>query len=97
MSTKKGMDKDVAHIYNGTSLSYKKEWIWVSCSEVDEARAWCTEWSKSEREKQISSDQIRSDQLLSRLQLFATPWITARQASLSIKDAYSLEGKLWPT
>ena len=30
------------------------------------------------------SDQIRSDQLLSRVQLFATPWITACQASLSI-------------
>ena len=28
--------------------------------------------------------QIRSDQSLSRVQLFATPWITARQASLSI-------------
>ena len=30
------------------------------------------------------SDQIRSDQSLSRVQLFVTPWITARQASLSI-------------
>ena len=28
--------------------------------------------------------QIKSDQLLSRVQLFATPWITACQASLSI-------------
>ena len=28
------------------------------------------------------SDQIRSDQSLSRVRLFATPWITARQASL---------------
>ena len=28
--------------------------------------------------------QIRSDQLLSRVWLFATPWITAHQASLSI-------------
>ena len=30
------------------------------------------------------SDQIRSDQLLSRVRLFATPWIAACQASLSI-------------
>ena len=30
------------------------------------------------------SDQIRSDQLLSRVWLFATPWIAARQACLSI-------------
>ena len=48
------MDKDVVHIDNGIPLSHKKELIWVNCSEVDEARAWCTEWSKSEREKQIS-------------------------------------------
>ena len=32
-------------------------------------------------------DQIRSDQSLSRVQLFATPWITARQASLSITNS----------
>ena len=33
------------------------------------------------------SDQIRSDQSLSRVRLFATPWITARQASLSITNS----------
>ena len=33
--------------------------------------------------------QIRSDQLLSRVRLFATPWITARQASLSITNSCS--------
>jgi len=32
----------------------RKEWISVSFSEVNEARACCTEWNKSEREKQIS-------------------------------------------
>ena len=36
-----------------------------------------------------SSDQIRSDQLLSRVQLFATPWIAAHQASLSITNSRS--------
>ena len=35
------------------------------------------------------SDQIRSDQSLSRVQLFATPWIAARQASLSITNSRS--------
>ena len=35
------------------------------------------------------SDQIRSDQSLSRIQLFATQWITARQASLSITNSQS--------
>ena len=33
--------------------------------------------------------QIRSDQSLSRVLLFATPWITARQASLSITNSQS--------
>ena len=32
------------------------------------------------------SDQIRSDQSLSHVRLFATPWIAARQASLSITN-----------
>ena len=36
-----------------------------------------------------SSDQIRSDQSLSPVRLFATPWITARQASLSITNSRS--------
>ena len=36
-----------------------------------------------------TSDQIRSDQSLSRVQLFATPWIAARQASLSITNSQS--------
>ena len=48
------MDKeDVAHIYNGILLSHKKEWNWLICSEVDGPRDCRTEWSKSEREKQI--------------------------------------------
>ena len=33
--------------------------------------------------------QIRSDQLLSCVRLFATPWIAARQASLSITSSWS--------
>ena len=37
----------------------------------------------------LPSDQIRSDQSLSHVRLFATPWITARQASLSITNSRS--------
>ena len=37
----------------------------------------------------IESIQIRSDQSLSRVWLFATPWISARQASLSITNSQS--------
>jgi len=37
----------------------------------------------------IDWDQIRSDQLLSHVQLLATPWITAHQAILSITNSRS--------
>ena len=45
--------EDVVHIYNGILLSHKKERNWVNCREVDGPRDCHTEWSKSEREKQI--------------------------------------------
>ena len=48
------MDKEiVVHTHDGVLLSYKKERIWLSFNEVDKPRAYYTEWSKSEREKQI--------------------------------------------
>ena len=53
MSIDRWMDKVVVHVYNGILLSQKKKWIWVSLSEVDEPRASYTEWSKSEKEKQV--------------------------------------------
>ena len=40
-------------------------------------------------QKKAQSINIRSDQSLSRVQLFATPWIAARQASLSITNSQS--------
>ena len=55
MSIDRGVGENgVVHTHNGILLGPKKEWIWVSSSEVDEPRARYTEWSKSEREKQIS-------------------------------------------
>ena len=46
--------------------------------------------STSRYRKNISLlNQIRSDQSLSRVRLFATPWIAARQASLSITNSRS--------
>ena len=54
MSNDRWMDKEVmVHINDGILLSYQKECIWVSSNEVDEPRAYHTEWSKSERERQI--------------------------------------------
>ena len=51
------MDKeDVAHIYNRILLSYKKEQNNVICSNMDGPRDCHTEWSKSDRERQISYD-----------------------------------------
>ena len=43
----------VVHIYSGILLSHRKEWTWVHWPEVDKPRTYYTEWSKSEREKNI--------------------------------------------
>ena len=54
MSIDTWIDKeDVVHDYNEMLLSYKKERNWVIFSDMDEPRVCHTEWSKSEREKQI--------------------------------------------
>ena len=45
---------DVVRIYNGILLNHKKEWNRVICRDVDGSRDCHIEWSKSEREKQIS-------------------------------------------
>ena len=48
------MDKEaVVHKYSGILLSHEKERIWVRSNEVDEPKAYHTEWSKPEREKQM--------------------------------------------
>ena len=48
------MDReDVVHVYNEVLLSHKKEQNWVICRDVDGSRLCHTEWSQSEREKQI--------------------------------------------
>ena len=47
-------EEAVIHMCNGILLSHKNKCIWVSSNEVDEPRAYYTEWCKSEREKLIS-------------------------------------------
>ena len=48
--TGRWMDKEVVlHMHNGTLFSYKREVIWVSSNEVDEPRAYYTEWSQKEK------------------------------------------------
>ena len=62
--------------------SWLKDWTWVSCIS-------CTGRWKSLPLQLSASDQIRSDQSLSHVRLFATPWIAAHQASLSITNSRS--------
>ena len=55
MSISGGMDKeDAVHTYNGILLSYKKEWNWVICRDVDGPRVCYIVSSKSQRKKQIA-------------------------------------------
>ena len=55
MSLDKWMDKEVVvHIHNGILFIYQKEQLWVSSNEVTEHWTYYTEWSKSEREREIS-------------------------------------------
>ena len=55
MSIDRCMDKEVVeHIHNGILLSPQKDQTQVSFTEVDESRAFDTDWTKSERDKQIS-------------------------------------------
>ena len=49
------LDKEaVVYTYNEILLSHKKERIWVSSNEVAGPTAYCTDWSKSEREISVS-------------------------------------------
>ena len=43
----------MVYIHNGILLSYKKEHVSVRINEVVEHRAYYTDWSKSEKERQI--------------------------------------------
>ena len=57
MSIDRGMDKeDVVHIDNGTLLNHKKEQNNAICSNMSANRDYHTEWSKSERERQVPYD-----------------------------------------
>jgi len=51
---KQAINRQNTNSYIQGTISHKKEHIWVSSDEVDEPRVCHTEWSKSEREKQIS-------------------------------------------
>ena len=51
MSIDRRKDKEImVYTYNGILLSHKNEQIWASWTEVDEPRAWYTEWSEKENQ-----------------------------------------------
>ena len=57
MEVIRGMDKeDMIHIYKGILLSHQKWWNNAICSTTDGPRECHTEWSKSDREGEISYD-----------------------------------------
>ena len=60
------------------------------CSAMDGSRDCRTEWSKIRENKYDITFTYTSVQSLSGVQLFETPWTTARQASLSITNSQSL-------
>ena len=54
ISINRGMDKeDVIHLYNGILLNHKKEQNCTICRDMCGPRDGHTDWSKSEKEKQI--------------------------------------------
>ena len=59
-------------------------------AEVNRWAQWGSNMSKAFPKIQFLSNQFSSVQSLSHVRLFATPWITARQASLSITNSRSL-------
>ena len=61
--------------------------VWSLAGEGHMVASW--HWHFRNQWTKMDYNQIRSDQSLSRVQLFATPWITARQASLSITNSWS--------
>ena len=63
-------------------LSTKEGWIWNGPT-TGSVTVWLVTGTKK------GSDQIRSDQSLSRVRLFVIPWTAARQASLSITNSRS--------
>ena len=83
------------HTYPGILLGHK-QWNLAVWDNIDGPRGYYAEWKMLEKETKknryctiLLIYEIRSDQSLSRVQLFATPWIAARQASLSINNSRS--------
>ena len=64
--------------------------IWSLCVKGTYLSLWATELNRSQGWGPANYRSFSSAQSLRRVQLFATPWITAHQASLSITNSQSL-------
>ena len=63
----------------------------MECGTMCSKQCYFNQWIRTLRKAHWNiSVQISSVQLLSRVQLFVTPWIAARQVSLSITNSWSL-------
>ena len=81
MSTDRCVDEeDVARLHHGILLCQQKEWHNAIWSITDQPAL----------SYQVKSVQFISVQSLSCVQLFVTPWIAARQASLSVTNSGNL-------
>ena len=65
----------------------KKNVFWINSNEVDETGPYYTEWSKSEKKHQYGISSVQFSRSV--MSDSATPWIAARQASLSITNSRS--------
>ena len=61
MSIDRGMDNDVAHIYNGILVSHQKEWNNAIFCNMDALKECHTEWSKSEEKEQYQMASLICD------------------------------------
>ena len=71
-----------------TAVLAPDRYTWKQCLQSSKGK-WCHLLGTERYSINIYSNQIRSDQSLSRVRFFATPWIAARQASLSITNSRS--------
>ena len=81
-------NKDLLYNTGNSAQGYVAAWIGGEFGgEWIQAYVWLSPFENIQT--WLISAQIRSDQSLSRVRLFATPWIAARQASLSITNSWS--------
>ena len=94
MSTDRGLDKeDVVCTYNGIFLSHKKEQNNAICSNMDGPRDYHIEWSKSDRERQVSYDITHMWNLTLRNDINELIYKTETDSQISKTNLWLSKGK----